>query len=104
MNLRKNLKHARAIVYYNRQLISLTLLTMLTFSIFGFILKSMNGYDLVENLRKTYPNIRSLFMSGYTANVIAQHGILNEKIQFLSKPFLPTTLLQSVRKALESEN
>ena len=42
----------------------------------------MNGRDLADRLRPATPALKHLFMSGYTANVIAHHGVLDEGVQF----------------------
>jgi len=47
----------------------------------------MNGRDLYKSLLKKNPGLRCLFMSGYTANVIAHHGVLDEGVYFIQKPF-----------------
>ena len=47
------------------------------------VMPEMNGRDLANILLSLYPNLKRLFMSGYTANVIAHHGILNEGVQFI---------------------
>lgn len=65
------------------------------------ILPEMNGQKLVEKLLPTCPHLKSLFMSGYTSDVIAQHGILDEGIQFIQKPFSKKDLAIKVRLALE---
>ncbi len=51
------------------------------------VMPSMNGRDLAKNISAFCPSIKFLFMSGYTANVIAHRGILDEGINFLNKPF-----------------
>jgi FixJ family two-component response regulator len=61
----------------------------------------MNGRDLAKRLLSLYPDLRSLFMSGYTANVIAQRGVLEEGIHFMQKPFSMNDLAAKVRGALE---
>jgi two-component system, cell cycle sensor histidine kinase and response regulator CckA len=47
----------------------------------------MNGRDLANLLMSQHPNLKSLFMSGYTANVIAHHGVLDKGVQFIENPF-----------------
>jgi len=47
----------------------------------------MNGRDLAKKLLEKHPAMKCLFISGYTANVIACHGVLDEGIQFINKPF-----------------
>lgn len=51
------------------------------------IMPEMNGKELSQQIIEIYPNIKILFMSGYTADVIASHGILNKSTNFLQKPF-----------------
>jgi signal transduction histidine kinase len=65
------------------------------------VMPEMNGRDLAKNLISLYPNLRRLFMSGYTANVIAHHGVLDEGVHFIQKPFSKEELAARVRKALE---
>jgi CheY-like chemotaxis protein len=66
------------------------------------IMPKMNGKDLVERLLKDYPNIRKLFMSGYTADVIANHGVLEEGVHFIEKPFTQKDLGLKVRLVLDA--
>ncbi|NTV13706.1 MAG: PAS domain S-box protein [Desulfobulbaceae bacterium] len=51
------------------------------------IMPEMNGRDLAQRVRDLQPELKVLYMSGYTANIITHHGILEEDIHFLSKPF-----------------
>jgi len=54
-----------------------------------------------KKIHSFYNNIKCLFMSGYTANVIAHHGVLDEGVQFIQKPFTKKELAEGVRRALE---
>ncbi len=65
------------------------------------VMPEMNGMDLTKQLLEMYPDLKNLFMSGYTANVIAHHGILNEGVHFIQKPFSRQDLAASVRKTLD---
>jgi CheY-like chemotaxis protein len=65
------------------------------------VMPEMNGRDLAKNVISLYPGIRRLFMSGYTANIIAHHGVLDEGINFIQKPFSIQALAAKVREALE---
>ncbi|MGM0454097.1 MAG: PAS domain S-box protein [Thermodesulfobacteriota bacterium] len=67
------------------------------------IMPGMNGRDLAETLLAKHPALRCLFMSGYTANVIAQHGVLEEGVQFIQKPFTINDIATKVRRALQAD-
>ena len=64
------------------------------------VMPEMNGQDLANQLVALYPNLRLLFMSGYTANVIAHQGVLDEGVQFLQKPFSINDLAVKIREVL----
>jgi CheY-like chemotaxis protein len=64
------------------------------------VMPRMNGRELAERLRSRFPGLKVLYMSGYTANVIAHHGILEEDIFFLQKPFSKRELAEKVRDVL----
>lgn len=64
------------------------------------IMPEMNGLDLARGLLASYPGLRMLFMSGYTADVIAHHGVLDPGVCFLEKPFKTDALAAKVREAL----
>ncbi|MBM9536276.1 PAS domain S-box protein [Desulfobulbus alkaliphilus] len=65
------------------------------------IMPEMNGRDLADALHRLFPNLKCLFMSVYTANVIAHHGVLDEGVQFIQKPFTMKDLGGKVRDALD---
>ncbi|HBA87585.1 MAG TPA: hybrid sensor histidine kinase/response regulator [Geobacter sp.] len=65
------------------------------------VMPEMNGRDLAKSLLSLYPNLKRLFMSGYTANVIAHHGVLDEGVHFIQKPFSVSEFAAKVRAALE---
>ncbi len=66
------------------------------------VMPGMNGKELGEKLTALRPGVKCIFMSGYTANVIAHHGVLDEGIHFLQKPFSVNTLVEKVREVLGS--
>jgi PAS domain S-box-containing protein len=65
------------------------------------VMPEMNGLDLAKNLLSLHPHLKCLFMSGHTADVIAHHGVLNEGLCFIQKPFSMKELGAAVREALE---
>ncbi len=65
------------------------------------IMPEMNGWDLAEGLLSMYPGLKRLFMSGYTAEAIVHHNVLNEGEHFLQKPFSAGELAVKVREAFE---
>jgi PAS domain S-box-containing protein len=65
------------------------------------VMPGMSGRELAKRLTERYPNLRVLYMSGYTYNVIARDGTLEEGISFLQKPFTPQVLAERVREALD---
>lgn len=67
------------------------------------VMPEMNGRDLANEIRSICPNLKTLFMSGYTADVIAQHGVLEEGVKIIQKPFATHAMASAVRKALEEE-
>ncbi len=67
------------------------------------ILPGMNGRVLAESVRARRPDIKVLFCSGYTENVIAHHGVLEEGIDFIGKPYSPLQLAKKVRAVLDGK-
>lgn len=68
------------------------------------IMPEMTGRDLAQSLQALYPSIKCLFMSGYTADVIAHHGVLDEGVHFLHKPFSLDQLITKVNEVLEGKH
>jgi PAS domain S-box-containing protein len=67
------------------------------------IMPEMNGRVLGKRLLSLHPHLKTLFMSGYTANIIADHGVVEEGVSFIQKPFSVTDLAVKVRETLDSE-
>jgi two-component system cell cycle sensor histidine kinase/response regulator CckA len=65
------------------------------------ILPKMNGRELVTKLSEEHAGLAAVYMSGYTANVIARHGVLEEGVHFVQKPFAARALAERIRKALD---
>jgi YesN/AraC family two-component response regulator len=66
------------------------------------VMPEMNGRDLADRLRSRHPHLKCLFMSGYTADVIAHRGILEQDVHFIQKPFSRNDLARTVRAALDA--
>jgi PAS domain S-box-containing protein len=67
------------------------------------VMPEMNGHDLAKQIHTLYPDIKTLFMSGYTANVITHRGMLDKDVCFINKPFSIRDIAAKVREVLESE-
>jgi PAS domain S-box-containing protein len=67
------------------------------------IMPEMNGRDLADRLYVLFPDLKTLFMSGYTANVIAHRGVLDEGVNFIQKPFSIKDLSVKVRATLDQK-
>jgi PAS domain S-box-containing protein len=65
------------------------------------IMPEMNGRDLAQLLVRQRPHLKCMFMSGYTADVIAHRGILDDNVNFIAKPFACPDLIAKVGQVLE---
>jgi PAS domain S-box-containing protein len=65
------------------------------------VMPEMNGSVLAEALRRIRPETKVLFTSGYAGDAIARHGVLDEGVAFLAKPYAPSVLAQKVREVLD---
>ena len=68
------------------------------------VLPGMNGRDLSERASARFPGVRTLFMSGYTDEVISHHGVLQEGIAFIQKPFSVRDLASRIRQMLDQKS
>lgn len=66
------------------------------------VMPEMNGRELAAMIKSEYPEIKTLYISGYTSDVIADRGVMNENINFLPKPFSITDLSRAIRETLHS--
>jgi CheY-like chemotaxis protein len=66
------------------------------------IMPHMNGCAVAEEIRRQRPAIKVLFMSGYTDNALAEHGIIDQNAHLLVKPFTSFELLRKLRERLDA--
>lgn len=67
------------------------------------VMPQMNGRELYRQIASLRPDMKVLYMSGYTDDVIAHHGVLDGQIEFLQKPFTVDGLVRKVREMLTGE-
>jgi CheY-like chemotaxis protein len=67
------------------------------------IMPEMNGQELARILTGICPGLKCLFMSGYTSEVIGRHGLMDEAVHFLQKPFTLSDLQEKVSQAMGSK-
>jgi CheY-like chemotaxis protein len=65
------------------------------------VMPGMSGRKLVERLKEIHPEIKALYMSGYTDNAILHHGVLEKGTHFIQKPFTLEDLARKVREVLD---
>ena len=63
----------------------------------------MNGPKLAARLSVSNPDLKTIYMSGYTKNAISHHAVIDEGVQFIQKPFSLQDLAVKVREAIEQE-
>jgi PAS domain S-box-containing protein len=67
------------------------------------VMPEMSGRELAQQLMVGHPRLKRLFMSGYTSDIIAHHGVLDEALNFIQKPFTMADLTAKVREVLDRE-
>lgn len=65
------------------------------------IMPDINGKELFNKIAQKYPNTRVLYMSGYTNDTIANHGVLDKGVKFIQKPFTAQALVAKVRETID---
>jgi two-component system, cell cycle sensor histidine kinase and response regulator CckA len=65
------------------------------------VMPKMGGHELADRLMPLRPEMKVLYMSGYTDSAIVHQGVLNEGIQYVQKPFTPASLVRRVREVLD---
>ena len=65
------------------------------------IMPEMGGRELAERLTATRPDVKVLFMSGYSDDAVVRHGVMREEIAFIQKPFRSEALARKVREVLD---
>jgi PAS domain S-box-containing protein len=65
------------------------------------VMPGMSGRQLMEQIRRRFPGLRVGFVSGYTADMVLRHGIEQEQVAFLQKPYSPETLTRFVHQVLQ---
>jgi two-component system, cell cycle sensor histidine kinase and response regulator CckA len=67
------------------------------------VMPGMNGKELVDKIESLRPGLKVLFMSGYTSDLVAQRGVLDQGRHFIQKPFDMNSLNEKIKAALQDE-
>jgi DNA-binding NtrC family response regulator len=68
------------------------------------VMPGMSGHELTGQLKPLHPKMKVLYMSGYTDNAIVHHGVLDEGINYIQKPFTVDGLTKRVREVLDKDS
>jgi PAS domain S-box-containing protein len=89
-----NGKDAVSKYMYNKKIINLIILDV--------VMPEMNGKEAYEEIRKASPDVKAIFTSGYTSDIMQRKGFLDNGLTFISKPIQPENLLSKIREVLDS--
>jgi len=64
------------------------------------VMPGMSGRELMRRLAEVRPNVKVLYMSGYSDEAVERHGVLDPGTAFMQKPFTPSVLARRVREVL----
>ena len=67
------------------------------------VMPGMNGRELAERLQTIHPEMRILFTSGYTEDLVVRHGVMDRVMHFIGKPYSIQTLAVKVRRVLDGK-
>src|SRR5207248_6723465 len=67
------------------------------------VLPRLGGREVAERLAVMHPELKVLFLSGYTDDAVVRHGILEAQVAFLQKPFSTASLARKVREVLDNK-
>jgi PAS domain S-box-containing protein len=67
------------------------------------VMPKKNGREMCEEIRKLRPDLKFIFISGYTADIILQKGIIEEGVEFVTKPFSKNEILRKIRQVLDQD-
>jgi CheY-like chemotaxis protein len=68
------------------------------------VMPQMSGKELADAVARQYPRVKVLYMSGYTDDTIVHHGVLDDGVSLLQKPFTPLVMARRVREALDARS
>jgi DNA-binding response OmpR family regulator len=70
--------------------------------ILDVVMPKKNGKEVYDEIKKAKPDVKVVFVSGYSADIIHKKGIMEEGMEFISKPILPGDFLAKVRDVLDT--
>ena len=86
---------AEAVAKFNENTAAIQLLLL------DVLMPGKNGKEVYDEIRSLRPDMKAIFTSGYTADVIERKGVVNEGLNFISKPVSPSELLKKIRVTLD---